>query len=141
MHIYCSLNSHMGFFPLLRFSHMSYQRDNSQYMLHHFLLIVPLGLKEFQQHIKHYPPHFSHRVFRGEIVNFKDHQDYMEYSQDYTRNTTNARRSFVQGGVLEIDSNCPRQLLDAQSDASVQTPSFYRDTFFLINRHLTETLV
>ena len=45
-HIYCSLNLHMSF-SFLRFSHMSYQRDNNNYMLHHFLLIFPLGLKEF----------------------------------------------------------------------------------------------
>ena len=43
-------------------------RGNNHYMLDHFLLIFPQGLKEFYQHILHYSSHFSHRVFGGDLI-------------------------------------------------------------------------
>ena len=69
-------------------------------MLYHFSLLFPLGFKGvFTTYQILFSSYFSHRVFGGVIINFKDHQDYMESAQDYTRNT---RRRFVQGGVLEV---------------------------------------
>ena len=82
--------TYIVYFLLQRFSHMSLQWGNNHYMLYHFLLIFPLGLKEFlTAYLSSISPHFYPIGLFGGLILLID-----------------LKMDSIKGGVLQRRRSC-----------------------------------